>query len=66
MKYLRIILDCKMDWFPHTQYLEKKLLHIRNNLARCSKTSWGLSYSSLVTIYKYAILPAITYAAEAW
>ena len=24
MKYLGIMLDSKMDWFPHTQYLEKK------------------------------------------
>jgi len=66
MKYLRIMLDCKMDWFPHTQYLENKLLHIRNNLARCSKATWGLSYVNLVIAYKHVILPAITYAAEAW
>ena len=66
MKYLGIMLDCKMDWFPHTQYLENKLLHIRNNLARCSRAAWGLSYASLVTVHKYAILPAITYASEAW
>jgi hypothetical protein len=68
IKYLGTMLDCKMDWFPHTQYLENKLLHIWNNLARSSKTSWGLSYSNLVTIrvYKYAILPAITYAARVW
>jgi hypothetical protein len=51
---------------PHTQYLENKLLHIRNNLARCSKATWGLSYANIVTVYKHAILPAITYAAEAW
>ena len=55
MKYLGIMLDCKMDWFPHTQYLENKLLHIRNNLARCSKPRWGLSYANLVTVYKLAI-----------
>jgi hypothetical protein len=28
MKYLGIMLD----WFPNAQYLENKLLHIRNNL----------------------------------
>jgi hypothetical protein len=21
MKYLGVTLDCKMDWYPHTQYL---------------------------------------------
>jgi len=65
MKYLGIMIDSKMDWFPHTQYLENKLLHIRNNLARCSKATWGVSYANRVIIYKYAILPTITYAAEA-
>jgi hypothetical protein len=65
MKCLGIMLDSKMDWLSHTQYLENKLLHIRNNHARCSKSTWGLSYANLVTIYKHAILPAITYAAEA-
>ena len=44
------------------QYLENKVLHIRNNLTRCSKATLGLSYA----VYKYANLPAITYAAEAW
>ena len=66
MKYLGIMLDSKMDWFPHTQYLENKLLHIRNNLARCSKATWDVSYANLVIIYKHAILPTITYTAVEW
>jgi hypothetical protein len=60
------MIDCKLDWYPHTQYLENKLLLIRNSLVRCSKATWGMSFHSLLTIYKYAILPAITYASEAW
>jgi len=28
--------------------------------------SWGMSFHNLLTVYKYAILPAITYASEAW
>jgi hypothetical protein len=51
---------------PHTIHLENKLLHIRKNLVRCSKATWGISYSNLATVYKHAILPVITYAAEAW
>ena len=66
MKYLGIMLDCNLDWFPHTQYLENKLQHIPNNLVRCSKATCGISYPNLVTAYKYAILPFITYPAEAW
>jgi hypothetical protein len=42
MRYLGTILDCKLDWFPHTQYLENKLLRICNSLVRCSKATWGV------------------------
>jgi len=66
MRYLGIILDCKLDWFPHTQYLENKLLLIRNSLVRCSKATRGMSFHNLMTVYKHAILPAFTYASEAW
>jgi hypothetical protein len=66
MEYLGIMLDYKLDWFPHTQYLENKLLHIRNNHVRCSRATWGIAYANLVTVYKHAILPVITYEAEAW
>jgi hypothetical protein len=66
LKYLGIMLDCNLDWYPNTQHQERKLQHIRNNLIRCSKATWGMSYYNLVTIYKHAILPVITYATEAW
>jgi hypothetical protein len=32
----------------------------------CDKATWGKLYSNLVTVYKHAILPVITYVAEAW
>jgi hypothetical protein len=66
MRYLGIILDCKLDWFPHTQYLENKLLRARNSLVRCSKATWGMSFHNLMTVYKHAIFPAITSASESW
>jgi len=65
MRYFGIILDCKLDWFPHTQYLENKLLPIRNSLVRCSKAIQDMSFHNLMTVYKHVILPAITYASEA-
>jgi hypothetical protein len=66
MRYLGVMLECKLDWYPHTQYLENKLLLIRNNLVRCSKATWSMSFHNLMMIYKYATFPAITYASEAW
>jgi hypothetical protein len=66
MRYLEVILDCKLDWFPHSQHLKLKLLCIHNRLVRCSKATWDMSFHNLLTIYKHAILPAIMYASEAW
>jgi hypothetical protein len=68
IRYLGIMLDCKLDWYPHThtQYLENKLLLLRNSLVRCSKATLGMSFHNLMAVYKYAILPAITCASEAW
>ena len=40
MRHLGIMLDSKLEWYPHTQLLESKTLRIRNNLARCSRASW--------------------------
>ena len=51
MSYLGVILDRKLDWFPHSQHLEIKLLLIHNNLVRCSKATWGMSFYNLLTIY---------------
>jgi hypothetical protein len=66
MRHLGIMLDSKLDWYPHTLLLESKTLRICNNLAGCSRASWEMSYSNLVTVYSHAILPTITYTAESW
>jgi ribonuclease HI len=66
MKYFGVTLDCKLDWYPHTQYLENKVLPVRNSLVRCSTATWGMTFHNLMTFYKYAILPVITYASESW
>jgi hypothetical protein len=61
MKHMGVTVDCKLDWHPHTQYLENKALLIRNSLVRCSTATWGMTFHNLMTIYKYTILPVITY-----
>jgi hypothetical protein len=66
MRYLGVMLDCKLDWYSQTQYLENKLLPVHNSLVRCSKATWGMSFHNLMTIYKCAILSAFTYASETW
>ena len=66
MKYLGVTLDSKLDWYPHTVYLENKVLSILRNLVHCSTATWGLSFHNLLIIYNCAILPVITYTSEAW
>ena len=66
MKYLGVMIDYKMDWYPHSLYLENKILRLRNMLVRCSKKTWGMSFHHLMTIYHQAILPMLLYAADSW
>jgi hypothetical protein len=61
MRYLGVMLDCKLDWYPHTQYLENKFLLIHNTLFCCPKATWGMSFYNLMMVYTNAKLPAITY-----
>jgi hypothetical protein len=50
MRYRLVILECKLDWSPHSHHLELKLLRIRNRIVRCSKATWGMSFHNLLTI----------------
>ena len=61
MKYLGVMLDSKLDWFPHSIYLENKLLGIRNNLVRCSKATWGISFHKLMSIYNHIRCRSLVY-----
>jgi hypothetical protein len=39
MRYLGVILDCKLEWYPHTQHLES------NSLFQCSKPHGRYSFT---------------------
>ena len=58
MRYLGIKLDCKLDCYLHTQYLEHELLRVRNSLIRCSKATRGMTFHSLMTVYKIHHTPS--------
>ena len=66
LPYLGVILDSKLSWNAHTTHLYNKSHNVLRALIRCSKTTWGLSFNHLVTIYKYCLIPMLTYASSVW
>ena len=66
MKYLGIILDQKFKFQEHIKYTTERCAKLTHNLARVARLTWGLRYGAIVTIYKGAILPLLTYGAPVW
>lgn len=62
VKYLGIILDCKLNWIANIDYrLDKALIALwQCRKAYCDK--WGLSPRVMFWIYKTIIRPIISYA----
>jgi ribonuclease HI len=66
IKHLGIIIDSKLSWRKHTEYISTKGRLLTNNLIRFAKQKFGLNQKALETIYKGAVLPTITYASSVW
>ena len=60
LPYLGVILDSKLTWNAHITHLNHKTHRVLQNLVRCSKSTWGLSYNHLIVIHKYCLQPIIT------
>jgi hypothetical protein len=57
IKYLRIIIDSKLNFREHLIYTSTKCSKLIHALSKSAKLSWGLKHEALNTIYKGAILP---------
>ncbi len=66
IKYLSIIIDSKLTFKAHNNYIKTKTTEILNSLLRFSKTKYGLNSKALSTIYKGCILPIISYGVSVW
>ena len=62
-KFLGVIIDYKLNWLPHIQYIKNK---ISKRIGILSKARKCLSVSSLITMYYCFIYPYIIYCVEAW
>ena len=61
IKYLGIILDFKLRWSPHINYLIGKCSPFLNLLRVLSNSKWGGHPQSLLTIYKALIRSRLEY-----
>jgi ribonuclease HI len=66
LKYLGIILDTKLTFKDHLNYIAEKCSKLIFALTRTAKLNWGLGHRALKTIYTGAILPLLQYGAPIW
>jgi ribonuclease HI len=66
IKYLGIIIDSKLTFRDHINYIEEKCLKLIFSLSRSAKITWGLKQEALKTIYTGGILPLMLYGAPVW
>ena len=65
-KHLGVIIDNKLCWRQHTQYVMEKVSKFTNRLLRFAKIKYGLDSRALEVIFKGAILPMTGYAIPVW
>ena len=63
IKFLGVIIDSKLSWKSHIQYITAK---IAKSIAILHKVKHLINQSSLYTLYCSFILPYITYCVEVW
>ena len=61
LKYLGVIIDNKLRFESHGQYLKSKVTKLANSVIRYARNKYGLDDRALELIIKGAILPVITY-----
>ena len=66
MKYLGIVIDKKLLFDQHIQYVEERCTKLINALSKSAKLNWGLQHGALKTMYKGAILPMLSYGSPVW
>lgn len=62
-KFLGVILDHKLSWKPHIEYIKQKL---SKSIGLIYKTSNFLNKNGLHILYFSLIMPYMTYCVEVW
>ena len=66
LKYLGIIIDPKLTFREHINYIAEKCSKLIFALSKSAKFNWELSHDDLKTIYTGVILPLLLYGAPLW
>ncbi|XP_042909075.1 uncharacterized protein [Parasteatoda tepidariorum] len=66
LKYLGVVLDPRLSWIPHLEYLRTDIITFYDRLKQFSRATWGLSPNILKLIYLQAIEKKIIYGASVW
>jgi hypothetical protein len=66
LKYLGIILDCKLTFMDHINYMTEKCTKLIFALSKSAKLNWGVNHAALKAIYTGGILPLLQYGAPVW
>jgi ribonuclease HI len=65
-KYLGVHLDRKLLFTTHVDNACAKASQLVFQLARCARQTWGLSRTSVLTLYQGAVLPILLYGSPSW
>jgi len=65
-KYLGIIMDYKLTFRDHINYVTEKCTRLVFALGKSAKINWGLGHKALKTMYVGGILPLLLYGAPVW
>ena len=65
-KYLGIILDRRLSWEPHLNYIAAKASHKLALLSALNGSTWGFTLTDLRKTYLATVLPQFLYCASVW
>lgn len=65
-KYLGLMLDSKLNWSAHENYVAQKFLNGYWLCRRMIGSSWGLRPSMIRWLYRTVLVPRVTYGSVVW
>ncbi|XP_060803761.1 uncharacterized protein LOC132902505 [Amyelois transitella] len=66
IKILGVIIDSKLNFIQHVNYILNKATKILKNICKFVRPTWGVHPENVECIYRQVIVPIITYAAGIW
>lgn len=66
IKLLGIIVDNKLKFIRHAEYISNKAIKIYTKLIQFVRATWGINSTNIQIIYEHVIVPIICYAPSIW